>query len=98
MGGGEGAAGETVEPRTKQIAAIRKERDDLENKLNATMVSQEMETNRETFLLKRGQYDQRGEPVARAVPKILPPLPESKTTNRLHFARLLVSPDHPLPS
>src|SRR5262249_46560188 len=57
-----------------------------------------MEKPREAFLLKRGQYDQRGDPVERAVPAVLPPLPASPTTNRLDFARWLVSPDHPLTS
>jgi hypothetical protein len=89
-------ARETFEPLTKQIADIRKQRDDLENKLNATMISQEMEKPRAAFLLKRGQYDQPGDAVERAVLKILPPLPESKTTNRLDLARWLVSRDHPL--
>src|SRR5437762_14184829 len=60
------------------------------------MVSQEMDKTREAFLLKRGQYDQRGDAVQRAVPAVLPPLPPSQTTNRLDFARWLVSPEHPL--
>src|SRR6185295_2181716 len=88
----------TFEPYLKKISTIRKERDDLENSLSATMVSAEMEKPREAFMLKRGQYDQRGDSVQRAVPKVLPPLAESKTTNRLDFARWLVSPDHPLTS
>jgi hypothetical protein len=46
--------------------------------------------------LNRGEYDQRGELVQRAVPAVLPPLPPSETTNRLDFARWLVSPEHPL--
>ena len=50
----------------------------------------------EAFLLKRGQYDQPGAPVVRAVPAVLPPLPPSPTTNRLDLARWLVSKDHPL--
>jgi hypothetical protein len=34
--------------------------------------------------------------VPRGVPNVLPPLPSCETTNRLDFARWLVSPDHPL--
>ena len=88
----------SFEPLTKQIAEIRKQRDDLENKLNATLISQEMEKPREAFMLKRGEYDHRTDQVERAVPAVLPPLPSSPTTNRLDFARWLVSPEHPLTS
>lgn len=84
------------EPLIQQIAVIRKERDELENQLPATMISEEMEKPREAFVLKRGEYDQRGDLVQRAVPAVLPPLPKSDTTNRLDFARWLVSPEHPL--
>ena len=84
------------DPLIKQIADIRKERDELEKQFPATMISQEMEKTRDAFLLKRGEYDQRGEVVQRGVPAVLPPLPSSPTTNRLDFARWLVSPGHPL--
>ncbi len=84
------------EPLLKQIADIRKQRDDLDNSLPATMVSADMDKAREAFILKRGQYDQHGDPVLRAVPAALPSLPASLTTNRLDFARWLVSPEHPL--
>jgi hypothetical protein len=47
-------------------------------------------------VLKRGEYDKRGEPVSPGVPASLPPLPASGTRNRLDFARWLVSPAHPL--
>ncbi len=86
------------EPLLKEIADIRKQRDDLDNSLPATMVSADMDKAREAFVLKRGQYDQRGDPVPRAVPAALPSLPASQTTNRLDFARWLVSPEHPLTS
>ena len=48
------------------------------------------------FLLKRGEYDQRGEKVGRAVPAFLPPLPPGAPVNRLGLARWLVAPNHPL--
>ena len=81
----------------KALGETRKQRDDLDNALVATMISQEMEKPRGAFILKRGQYDQRGEPVSPAVPAVLPPLAaNSPTTNRLDLARWLVSPEHPL--
>ena len=80
----------------KEIADRRKERDELNQSLPATMVAQELTPPRPAFVLKRGQYDQRADPVSRNVPAILPPLPPRSVTNRLDLARWLVSPEHPL--
>ena len=62
----------------------------------ATMVMQEMSPPRQAFVLKRGQYDQPGEPVAPHVPAVLPPLPAGAPANRLGLARWLVDPGNPL--
>ena len=86
------------DPLINQIAGVRQQRDDLENTFPSTMISADRDEVRETFVLKRGQYDQRGDMVQRGVLAVLPPLPPSATTNRLDFARWLVSPDHPLTS
>src|SRR6185436_17247148 len=50
---------------------------------------------RGAFILKRGQYDQRGDPVQPGVPAVLPAL-AAGDTNRLALARWLVSSEHPL--
>jgi hypothetical protein len=83
-------------PLTRQIAALKKERDELDKSITATMVSQEMDKPRGAFILQRGAYDKRLDPVQPGVPAVLPPLPSSGTPNRLDFARWLVSPEHPL--
>jgi len=87
---------ETFDPMIKEIAELKKQRDDLDNSLPATMIMQELEKPRPAYLLKRGEYDKRGDEVQRGVPAILPPLPASQTTNRLDLARWLISPEHPL--
>jgi hypothetical protein len=51
---------------------------------------------RETFLLKRGQYDQPGDKVTAGVPAVLPPLPKSEKINRLTLANWLIDRSHPL--
>ncbi len=88
----------TFEPLIKQINTAKKERDDLDKSIPATMISEEMEKPRGSFVLKRGEYDKRDEPVQPGVPAVLPPLRANGTTNRLDFARWLVSPEHPLTS
>ena len=51
---------------------------------------------RQTHILMRGVYDQPGEPVEPGVPSSLPPLPDDYPTNRLGFAKWLVSGNNPL--
>ncbi len=47
-------------------------------------------------MLKRGEYDKRGERVTPGVPASLPPLPADAPRNRLGFAHWLVDPANPL--
>ena len=60
------------------------------------MVMEEMAQPRETFVLKRGEYDRPGARVTAGVPASLPPWPVGEPRNRLGFARWLTNPAHPL--
>jgi mono/diheme cytochrome c family protein len=79
-----------------ELADLRKKRDDLDKAIPTTMVMQEMEKPRETFMLIRGEYDKKGEKVTAGVPAIFANLPQPETPNRLGFAKWLVHPKHPL--
>jgi hypothetical protein len=79
-----------------QLARLRKERADLDNRIPTAMVMQEMDRPRETHLLIRGQYDKKGEKVSAATPAFLPPLPKGAPPNRLGLAQWLVDPSNPL--
>ena len=48
------------------------------------------------YVLERGDYDKRGEPVEPNTPAALPPFPADQPRNRLGLARWLIDPDHPL--
>lgn len=74
----------------------QKERDAIEGQYPAVMVMKDMNPARETFVLKRGQYDQPGERVAANVPSALRAFSSEQPTNRLELARWLMHPDHPL--
>ncbi|MDX1963715.1 MAG: PSD1 and planctomycete cytochrome C domain-containing protein [Pirellulales bacterium] len=87
---------ETFTEQQSQITATQKERDDLENSIPSTLVMADMENERETRLLIRGQYDKKGDKVGRALPAWLPPLPAGAPLNRLGLAKWLVDPSHPL--
>jgi hypothetical protein len=60
------------------------------------MVMNAAENPRETFILRRGQYDQPTDKVEPGTPDCLPPLADDAPANRLGLAKWLVQPDHPL--
>jgi hypothetical protein len=78
-----------------RVAKIRQEQQELPKTFPNVMVMVEGPV-RETRVLRRGQYDQPGEPVKAGVPAVLPPLPEGVPVDRLALARWMVSPQHPL--
>jgi hypothetical protein len=68
----------------------------------STMVMEEMSQRRPTYLLRRGQYDQRGEQASSRVPQVLASDEEARLLEkvggltRLDLSRWLTSPDQPL--
>lgn len=84
------------DPLHQQLAQAEKERQQIEKQIPTTLVSQERSEPRPAFLLKRGEYDQRGEKVGRETPPFLPPMPANAPKNRLGYAQWLVMPGHPL--
>ncbi|MBY0588439.1 DUF1553 domain-containing protein [bacterium] len=80
----------------QQLETLRREQGELQAKLVPTLVMQERDEVREAYMLVRGEYDKKGEKVARALPAILPPLPNGASNDRLGLAQWLVSPEHPL--
>jgi hypothetical protein len=86
----------TLAPLRKQLADLDKKRAQIEKDIPATLVFKERATPRPAYILKRGEYDQRGEQVGRDTPRFLPPLPEKAPRDRLGLAQWLLAPDHPL--
>jgi hypothetical protein len=86
----------TFAPLHQSIAALEKEHDQIDRQVPSTLVFKEAKQPKPSYILKRGEYDQKGEQIGRNTPAVLPPLPESAPRNRLGFARWLVDPGHPL--
>jgi mono/diheme cytochrome c family protein len=86
----------TFAPLRQQLTALEKERQRIDKETPATLVFKERTTLKPAYVLKRGEYDQRGEQVGRETPKFLPPLPAQASRDRLGLAQWLLSPDHPL--
>ena len=93
-----------VQPRGKQLfaeftqAAAEQQKAEaaLLAQMPATMVMEEMGKPRETHILVRGDFQQKGAKVEPAVPASLPPLPPGAPANRLGLAKWLTQPNHPL--
>lgn len=92
----------TTSPRfreiTNKIDEAQKSQAMVNSQIPRTMVMMEKPMGRETFVLKRGIYDQidRDRPVNRAIPKVFGILSEDQPKNRLGLAQWLISPQNPL--
>ncbi|BCX48136.1 chromosome segregation protein [Haloferula helveola] len=80
----------------KRNLELRKKHEQVEKQFASVMVMREMEAPRKTFILDRGEYQNRTEEVQADLPAFLPPLPQGEAMNRLGLARWLVSREQPL--
>jgi mono/diheme cytochrome c family protein len=79
-----------------ELKKLQGQRDELEKSLTSVMVMDEMESPRDTFVLGRGDYRNKGEKVTPGVPAVLPPLPDGVPPNRLGLAKWLLDAGNPL--
>lgn len=80
----------------EELAGVRREMEQLDERIVHTMVMEELPTPRETRILVRGDYRHKGDVVQPGVPAVLPPLPGGMKPDRLALARWLVADNHPL--
>jgi hypothetical protein len=78
------------------LDTLRQEETTLRSRGAVTHVTQERPQEAMAYVLFRGQYDQRRDPVKAETPKSLPPMPAASPHNRLGFARWLLQPEQPL--
>jgi hypothetical protein len=87
------------EPYRAQLGALQAARaaqTKLADEAKDIMVMRELPQPKPAFILKRGEYDQRGAQVTADTPAVLPPFPAGEPRNRLGLARWLTAPNHPL--
>jgi mono/diheme cytochrome c family protein len=84
----------TFAPLHQRLKEAEQALDKFDKALPATLVWKEG-APRPSFVLKRGEYDQKGAKVERATPGFLPPPPEP-AKDRLALARWLVAAEQPL--
>src|SRR5690606_20284660 len=82
----------------KEIDDLRRREDELRRSAPTSMVLEDQESPRPTYVLHRGHYASpiQDEVIEPGVPSCLPPLPDDAPPNRLGLARWLVDPSHPL--
>ena len=79
-----------------ELKRLREERAAVDRAIPMSLVWKERTEPRQAYILKRGEYSQRGEEVGRATPAALPPMPEDAPQNRLGLALWLTDDRHPL--
>ncbi len=89
-------APEDVRSAREELTSLRRERESFYASIPTVMVMADSATPRDTFLLKRGVYDNPGEKVTAGVPSILPAPRAEWPANRLGLARWLVDRSNPL--
>lgn len=68
----------------------------LDKSIAATLVMEDRKDKRQAFVLERGQYTEKRDPVSSSIPEWISPSPENMEENRLGLAKWLVKKDHPL--
>lgn len=86
-----------AEPLAKKTK-LEQQLDELKKAIPSTLVMQDRPKPRQAYLLERGQYTEKREPVSSAVPTWLAPQATNAPENRLGLAQWLVQPEHPLTS
>ncbi|BCX46158.1 DUF1553 domain-containing protein [Haloferula helveola] len=90
-------AREALAPLRAAVSGHEQEITNIEKNFPSTLIWKEKAQPRPSRVLDRGEYDRpTGDPVPRALPSFLPPLPETAPNDRLGIARWLTSKDHPL--
>jgi hypothetical protein len=89
-------APDSMRSQITELIRLRADRTRIDAGIPFTMVMQDLDKPRDTFMLIRGQYDKKSDPATPATPGRLAPMPDTAPKNRLGFARWLVSPENPL--
>jgi len=93
-----------VNPNAKKVFAEliserdqnQKQLDSVKQSIPSTLVMEERSEPRQAYILERGEYTEKRDPVSPATPAWLGPQPTQSSQNRLGLANWLVSKDNPL--
>ena len=80
----------------RRLAALEQEEAAIKARATIAHVMQEKTEPPMAYVLFRGEYDKRRDPVQADTPAALPPMPADLPRNRLGLAQWLLRPEHPL--
>lgn len=86
----------TVRRLERELFRLNQRETEIASASYSTLVMQERNERRRTFIQERGNFLQPGKEVTPGVPAFLDPLPENEPANRLSLARWLVDAKNPL--
>ena len=93
-----GTVDQPFQERASRLAALEAEQNAIKSRGTVALVMNEKNDEAMAYVLIRGEYDKRGDPVKASTPAILPPFPTTAPRNRLGLAQWLLDPAHPLTS
>ena len=79
-----------------KIVGLQQEESAIKSRGTQAHVMQERSDPAMAYVLYRGDYDKRRDPVKADTPDMFPPMPAELSKNRLGFAQWLLLPEHPL--
>ena len=80
-----------------KVTALKNERKEIMMRGKVCLIEEEKKNSIPTaFVLKRGQYDMKGDKVTAGVPSAFPQIPSDQPQNRLGLAKWITSPENPL--
>ncbi len=85
-----------IQAIASDLSSLKAAEDSIKNQILSVSVMEEMKEERKTYVLIRGQYDQRGDEVRFGIPTALGNVTDESVPSRLAFARWLVSTNNPL--
>lgn len=91
-----GAYDAAFQERSTKVAALEAEQNAIKSRGTIAHVMQEKSDEAMAYILFRGEYDKRRDPVKPATPVAVLPFPEAYPRNRLGLAKWLLEPNHPL--
>ena len=92
-----GTLGKEFEAKRTELVKVQSDKGNYEKSLPSTFVYRDLSKPRQSFVMKRGEYNQPGEEVEPGVPSVLPALTKTgERATRLDLAKWLVSRENPL--
>lgn len=90
------AVSDELEAVRSELTSVREKRAEVDRGIPTTLIWREATEQKPAYKLNRGEYDQKGDEVARRTPVFLAAMDANAPNDRLGLARWLVDPNHPL--